>query len=75
MQYHDVYFGFYSPKWDEFRHHVEQRFATIEQLIAESLRWTRSDCQRYSTITIENKLVFSCYWDDFGFNVRRFQND
>lgn len=75
MQYHDVYFGFYSQKWDDDRHHVENRFSTLDKLIEESLRWTRSDATRYTAITIQNKLIFACYWDGFGFHQRRFEND
>lgn len=74
MQYHDVYFGFDSIKLGGNVHYVEWRFSTLDKLIEESLRWTRSDVTRYTAITVANKLVFACYWDDFGFHQRRFEN-
>ena len=75
MQYYDCYFGFYSQKWNEFRNHIEQKFSPLEQLIQLETIWVKSDPTRYACITERNKLVFAAYWDEFGFNHKRYSND
>lgn len=74
MEYHDCYFGFYSQKFGDYHNYVENRFIELEQLIRDEIRWVKSDPTRYACITIQNKLVFAAYWDEFGFNQRRFDN-